>query len=437
MLKKIDTARWNRPKSASSDFVSLRELFASHEKMLANTQGLELTNTGEPCPEESGSAAVNIQGPTSTPSSSGSGFSGGGIGEGAGKIAGPQSQRRSDEEYEGAVKAALYQSLIDEHNRVETERRVHERLWRDFGMIAVEYGGDGNCFYHAVCGLLGKLGIKWDHAGARAATVNELKDHKSYYQPFFAVIDGCKSYDEFVSKHALHGAWVNLSLEIMACCNALNIQVQTRGENALLDRLIETTLPNSETKTIELVHYRDQHYRALQRPENDGNGIDAAVSVVKSAVGLGVTTPEGQKTEEQGKGDGYVSWDRDKDGVGDGVGDARHKDRPPPHGSVNTITLSHRQKLCPRGGVSGRSEESQGPINSRQAGVGNQGYDDATQQLINQRRVHVTAAEEDAVSRSINTPHSEEVVVTKFHISMTLDKMACLRPCEYSAVHQL
>jgi Ulp1 family protease len=59
------------------------------------------------------------------------------------------------------------------------------------------------------------------------------------------------------------------------------------------------------------------------------------------------------------------------------------------------------------------------------------------QQLINQRRVPVTADEEDAVSRSINKPEEATVIVTNFNIPMTLSKMACLRPREYSAVHQL
>ena len=141
----------------------------------------------------------------------------------------------------------------------DTELRSRLAAFQANGWRAVDAGGGGNCFFHALAKQV--HGDAQRHGLARQETIRYMREHRGEFE---GGVPG--DFDSYVDCMSREGTSIEGEVEILAAANAFNVHIKVYGWSRDYDRTFSPLISNDETRPIYIVHDQAaQHYVVLER----------------------------------------------------------------------------------------------------------------------------------------------------------------------------
>jgi hypothetical protein len=141
----------------------------------------------------------------------------------------------------------------------DTELRSRLAAFQANGWRAVDAGGGGNCFFHALAKQV--HGDAQRHGLARQETIRYMREHRGEFE---GGVPG--DFDSYVDRMSREGTFIEGEVEILAAANAFNVHIKVYGWSRDYDRTFSPLISNDETRPIYIVHDQAaQHYVVLER----------------------------------------------------------------------------------------------------------------------------------------------------------------------------
>lgn len=138
--------------------------------------------------------------------------------------------------------------------------RIQRRLTSE-GLQARDVGGGGDCFFRALAAQHPDLMRNPElHLRARRRTVEYLRANK---EKFFHAV--ASDYTAYLERMGQAGTWIEGEVELLAAVGAWNVNIHVWGEDAAHDKHFHTPSPDIYTRDVYMVHYRDEHYRIVEK----------------------------------------------------------------------------------------------------------------------------------------------------------------------------
>ncbi len=146
-----------------------------------------------------------------------------------------------------------------------------EKFKTTYGFNAVEAGGEGNCFFHAILAqlkllkksrkiadkILGKKVEDYTHQDLRRLAVQHIVDHRDWYANYMM---NNETVDDFVSRMQVDGEFVEGAIvRAMAQVLDMHLVIVSNNSSTIVFRRLNTNAP-----ILFLAHYTDLHYQSLE-----------------------------------------------------------------------------------------------------------------------------------------------------------------------------
>ena len=156
------------------------------------------------------------------------------------------------------VQASL--NLVNEKSACFSSLQILETKLLDFGLVPVEVGGQGNCFFHVISHQL--FDDPKHHFYIRAAGVNYLRQNPERF--IESNLD--QSWIEYLENMSRQGTWAD-NLIIQAVADALNLKIIIiESDPSFADfNIIEATNPHQECVTVYVGYIGEVHYVSTKK----------------------------------------------------------------------------------------------------------------------------------------------------------------------------
>ena len=141
------------------------------------------------------------------------------------------------------------------------------------GLISLDVGGNGDCFFRAVAHQLYNEARR--HSGVRTAGVQYLLDHP---EQFIESVADNMTWSQYLTSMSRQGMWAD-HIIIQAVADAMNLKINIveSNENFSERSFVEAANVSQNCRTIHIGHIGEMHYASTVQRISNKTDIDVFI----------------------------------------------------------------------------------------------------------------------------------------------------------------